>query len=453
MPSYEKQLNRLEEQGFDAIIRLFKRHLWVQILCALVLGVMVGSWLSPQGGQLLKADTAYRLAEWLKLPGTLFLSLIQMVVIPLVITSIMLGVGGSGDSSTLKDVGLRIAPYFVVTTTIAVTIGISLALLLKPGLYVDTSAFNLSAMTVPDALQSGAESSLPERISQLIPTNLTQAQMDQSMLQLVIYSIIMGLALTSVSHSRASVLRQVIEGIQEVSMKVVNWAMLLAPYAVFGLIADISIRVGLDVLLGMSAYVGTVLLGLIILLCFYFVIVKLIAHYPLLKFAKAVRPAQLLAFSTSSSAAVMPLSLQTAQHELKVDESTARFVIPLGATINMDGTALYQVIAAIFLAQVFAIEISVSEIILLAITTVGASIGSPSTPGVGIVILATVLASVGIPAEGIALILGVDRLLDMCRTAVNVSGDLVASLVMQRWLSVAADAEAEAQPSAEPLKE
>jgi len=236
-------------------------------------------------------------------------------------------------------------------------------------------------------------------------------------------------------------------------MKVVNWAMLLAPYAVFGLIADISIRVGLDVLLGMSAYVGTVLLGLIILLCFYFVIVKLIAHYPLLKFAKAVRPAQLLAFSTSSSAAVMPLSLQTAQHELKVDESTARFVIPLGATINMDGTALYQVIAAIFLAQVFAIEISVSEIILLAITTVGASIGSPSTPGVGIVILATVLASVGIPAEGIALILGVDRLLDMCRTAVNVSGDLVASLVMQRWLSVAADAEAEAQPSAEPLKE
>jgi len=453
MPSYEKQLNRLEEQGFDAIIRLFKRHLWVQILCALVLGVMVGSWLSPQGGQLLEAETAYRLAEWLKLPGTLFLNLIQMVVIPLVITSIMLGVGGSGDSSTLKDVGLRIAPYFVVTTTIAVTIGISLALLLKPGLYVDTSAFNLSAMTVPDALQSGAESSLPERISQLIPTNLTQAQMDQSMLQLVIYSIIMGLALTSVSHSRASVLRQVIEGIQEVSMKVVNWAMLLAPYAVFGLIADISIRVGLDVLLGMSAYVGTVLLGLAILLCFYFLIVKLIAHYPPLKFARAVRPAQLLAFSTSSSAAVMPLSLQTAQHELKVDESTARFVIPLGATINMDGTALYQVIAAIFLAQVFAIDISVSEIILLAITTVGASIGSPSTPGVGIVILATVLASVGIPAEGIALILGVDRLLDMCRTAVNVSGDLVASLVMQRWLSVAADAEAEAQPSAEPLKE
>ena len=160
----------------------------------------------------------------------------------------------------------------------------------------------------------------------------------------------------------------------------------------------------------------------------------MIAGRNVLAFMKVIRPAQLLAFSTSSSAAVMPLSLQTAEHELKVDESTARFVIPLGATVNMDGTALYQVIAAVFLAQVFAIDISMHEIILLAVTTVGASIGSPSTPGVGIVILATVLASVGIPAEGIALILGVDRILDMCRTSVNVTGDLVATTVMQKWL-------------------
>ena len=439
MPTYKKQINRLEDEGFDALIRLFRRQLWAQILLALVLGIIIGSWISPQGGQALEAETAFQLAEWLKLPGTLFLNLIQMVVIPLVITSIMLGVGGSGDSSTLKEVGIRIAPYFVVTTTIAVTIGITLALLLKPGMYVDTSAFNLDAMAVPETIDRTAGSSLPERISELIPTNLTQAQMDQSMLQLVIYSIIMGLAMTSVSPSRASVLRQVVEGIQEVSMKVVNWAMLLAPYAVFGLIADISIRVGLDVLLGMSAYVGTVILGLLTLLIFYYLIVALVARYDVWRFIRAVRPAQLLAFSTSSSAAVMPLSLQTAEHELKVDESTARFVIPLGATVNMDGTALYQVIAAVFLAQVFNIDVSVSGIILLAITTVGASIGSPSTPGVGIVILATVLASVGIPPEGIALILGVDRILDMCRTSVNVTGDLVATTVMQKWLSPAKD--------------
>jgi Na+/H+-dicarboxylate symporter len=434
MARFEKQLQQLEEDGFDAIIRLFRRQLWAQILLALVLGIIVGSWISPEGGQALEAATAYRVAEWLKLPGTVFLNLIQMVVIPLVITSIMLGVGGSGDSSTLKDVGLRIAPYFVVTTTIAVTIGITLALLLKPGLYVDVTAFDLSSMAVPSSISEASTTSIPERISQLIPTNLTQAQMDQSMLQVVIYSIIMGLALTSVSPSRASVLRQVIEGIQEVSMKVVNWTMLLAPYAVFGLIADISIRVGFDVLLGMSAYVGTVLLGLFLLFVFYMLIVGLVARKNVWQFMRVIRPAQLLAFSTSSSAAVMPLSLQTAIHELEVDESTARFVIPLGATVNMDGTAIYQVIAAVFLAQVFAIDISMNEIILLAVTTVGASIGSPSTPGVGIVILATVLTSVGIPAEGIALILGVDRILDMCRTSVNVTGDLVATTVMQKWL-------------------
>jgi Na+/H+-dicarboxylate symporter len=434
MALFEKQLKQLEEDGFDAIIRLFRRQLWAQILLALLLGIIVGSWISPEGGQAVKPATAYSIAEWLKLPGTVFLNLIQMVVIPLVITSIMLGVGGSGDGNTLKEVGLRIAPYFVITTTIAVSIGITLALLLKPGLYVDVTAFDLSSIKAPISISESSDVSLPQRISQLIPTNLTKAQMDQSMLQLVIYSIIMGLALTSVSQSRANVLRQVIEGIQEVSMKVVNWTMLLAPYAVFGLIADISIRVGVDVLLGMSAYVGTVLLGLILLFVFYMLIVGLVAKKNIWTFMKVIRPAQLLAFSTSSSAAVMPLSLQTAINELDVDESTARFVIPLGATVNMDGTALYQVIAAVFLAQVFAIDISMNEIILLAVTTVGASIGSPSTPGVGIVILATVLTSVGIPAEGIALILGVDRILDMCRTSVNVTGDLVATTVMQKLL-------------------
>jgi Na+/H+-dicarboxylate symporter len=439
MAGFEKQLKQLEKDGFDAIIMLFRSQLWAQILLALVLGILVGSWISPEGGQALAAETAYNVAEWLKLPGTVFLNLIQMVVIPLVISSIMLGVGGSGDSTTLKDVGLRIAPYFVVTTTIAVTMGITLALLLKPGLYVDVSAFDLSSVAVTSSMSEPLNTSIPERISQLIPTNLTQAQMDQSMLQLVIYSIIMGLALTSVSASRASVLRQVVEGIQEVSMKVVNWTMLLAPYAVFGLIADISIRVGVDVLLGMSAYVGTVLLGLFLLFLFYMLIVGVIARKNVWQFMKAIRPAQLLAFSTSSSAAVMPLSLQTATNELGVDEATARFVIPLGATVNMDGTAIYQVIAAVFLAQVFAIDISMNEIILLAVTTVGASIGSPSTPGVGIVILATVLTSVGIPAEGIALILGVDRILDMCRTSVNVTGDLVAATVMQKWLGAKKD--------------
>ncbi|UTW48315.1 dicarboxylate/amino acid:cation symporter [Bacterioplanoides sp. SCSIO 12839] len=421
-------------EGVKHLTKLIQRQLWMQILLALVLGVFFGSWLSPEGGRAVQAETAYSIAEWVKLPGTIFLNMIQMVVIPLVLSSIMLGVGGGGDASNLKSVGLKIAPYFVLTTTLAVTIGITLALLIQPGNYVDVDALMANTnTTIPATMAPASDISIPQRLSALIPTNITRAIYEQSMLQLVIFAILMGLAMASVPRKRVAALRDMVEGVQEISMKVVGWAMLLAPYAVFGLLSEISIKVGLEVLLGMSAYVGTVLLGLFCLYLTYLIIVKLFAQRPVLAFAKAVRPAQLLAFSTSSSAAVMPLSLQIAQDELNVDDSTAKFVVPLGATVNMDGTALYQVIAAVFLAQVFGVDLQIHEILLLAITTVGASIGSPSTPGVGIVILATVLNSIGVPAEGIALILGVDRILDMCRTSVNVTGDLVACTVMQRW--------------------
>ena len=421
-------------EGVKHLAKLIQRQLWMQILLALVLGVFFGSWLSPEGGRAVQAETAYSIAEWVKLPGTIFLNMIQMVVIPLVLSSIMLGVGGSGDTSNLKSVGLKIAPYFVLTTTLAVTIGITLALLIQPGNYVDVDALMANTnTTMPATIAPASDISIPQRLSALIPTNITRAIYEQSMLQLVIFAILMGLAMASVPRKRVAALRDMVEGVQEISMKVVGWAMLLAPYAVFGLLSEISIKVGLEVLLGMSAYVGTVLLGLFCLYLTYLLIVKLLAQRPVFPFAKAVRPAQLLAFSTSSSAAVMPLSLQIAQDELNVDDSTAKFVVPLGATVNMDGTALYQVIAAVFLAQVFGVDLQIHEILLLAITTVGASIGSPSTPGVGIVILATVLNSIGVPAEGIALILGVDRILDMCRTSVNVTGDLVACTVMQRW--------------------
>lgn len=421
-------------EGVKHLAKLIQRQLWMQILLALVLGVFFGSWLSPEGGRAVQAETAYSIAEWVKLPGTIFLNMIQMVVIPLVLSSIMLGVGGSGDTSNLKSVGLKIAPYFVLTTTLAVTIGITLALLIQPGNYVDVDALMANTnTTMPATMAPASDISIPQRLSALIPTNITRAIYEQSMLQLVIFAILMGLAMASVPRKRVAALRDMVEGVQEISMKVVGWAMLLAPYAVFGLLSEISIKVGLEVLLGMSAYVGTVLLGLFCLYLTYLLIVKLLAQRPVFPFAKAVRPAQLLAFSTSSSAAVMPLSLQIAQDELNVDDSTAKFVVPLGATVNMDGTALYQVIAAVFLAQVFGVDLQIHEILLLAITTVGASIGSPSTPGVGIVILATVLNSIGVPAEGIALILGVDRILDMCRTSVNVTGDLVACTVMQRW--------------------
>ena len=196
--------------------------------------------------------------------------------------------------------------------------------------------------------------------------------------------------------------------------------------------ADISARVGLKAITGMAAYVGTVVVGLILLLCLYLVIVTVIARKSPLGFLRDTREALLLTFSTSSSAAVMPLSLQIAENKLGVPSPVSRFVIPLGTTINMGGTALYQAVAALFLAQVFGISIGVMGVLLLVVMAVGAAIGSPGTPGVGIVILASILETVGIPAAGIALIIGVDRILDMCRTVANVCGDLTASAVIGR---------------------
>ena len=217
-------------------------------------------------------------------------------------------------------------------------------------------------------------------------------------------------------------------------MKIVSWAMVIAPLAVLGLLAQITMQVGIDALVGMSVYVGTVLSGLGLLLAFYLTIAFTVGGIKPSVFLSQIREVQLLAFSTSSSAAVMPLSIKTAEEKLSIQSSTADFIVPLGATINMDGTALYQVVAAVFLTQVFCVDLSSGELLLLITTTIGASIGSPSTPGVGIVILGTILTNIGVPASGIALIIGVDRILDMSRTAINVTGDLTACIVMDKWL-------------------
>ena len=276
--------------------------------------------------------------------------------------------------------------------------------------------------------------SLPDQIIGLIPANPSSALVSESMFQIVVLAIFVAIALVSISDRRAKPLLDLCVSVQDISMKIVSWAMALAPAAVFGLLAQISVQVGFDAIVGVASYMGTVLLGLLLLLMFYMVIVALFARRSPLAFLRAISGVQLLAFSTSSSAAVMPLSMKTAETQLNVSPSVSQFVVPLGATVNMDGTALYQVVAAVFLTQVYGVDLSLPQLALLAATTVGASIGSPSTPGVGIVILATIVQGMGVPAEGIALILGVDRILDMSRTAVNVSGDLTACVVMERVL-------------------
>jgi Na+/H+-dicarboxylate symporter len=255
---------------------------------------------------------------------------------------------------------------------------------------------------------------------------------NSEMLGVVLFATVVGVALVSLPPEQSSPLLTLLGSLQEVSLAVVRWAMRLAPIAVFGLMAQLTAKLGLSALAGMSVYVGTVLLGLLLLLGIYLLLVALMARQSPLRFLRAVREVQLLAFSTSSSAAVMPLSMKTAEEALGIRPTISQFVIPLGATINLTGTALYQGVATIFLAQVYGLELGAGQLVLVVVTAVAASIGSPATPGVGIVILSMVLTTAGIPLAGVGLLIGVDRILDMSRTAVNVTGDLVAALVLDR---------------------
>ena len=411
--------------------------LWVQVLIGMILGVVVGLMLSPSAFALIPEHIALEIAPWVALAGNIFLALIKMVVIPLVMSSIILGITSAENTETLKSLGMKIAPYFVFTTIVAVTIGIFIAFAIKPGNFVSSDIVNniTSSVAIVKDKVPMPSISIPDMIVGLIPVNTAQSELDGNILAFVILAIFVGVALMNMDKEDAQPMKDLARSFQAFSMKVVDWAMKLAPIAVFGLLCSITIKIGFDAISSMSMYVFTVLFGLFVLLCFYLCVAYFIGRVKPLDFLRDIREVQLMAFSTSSSAAVMPLSMKTAEDKLHIQTPISKFVIPLGATINMDGTALYQVIAAIFLTQLFGIDLSLVEIVILALTTVGASIGSPSTPGVGIVILATILQGIGVPVEGIALILGVDRILDMCRTTINVTGDLTASLVMKRFTS------------------
>ncbi len=421
--------------------KYFSASLWLKILMGMIIGIVVGLILSPHGVGLIGEDLPFLLASWIKLPGVFFLGMIQMVVIPLVLCSIILGITQSGELSFLKQMGARIVFYFVFTTSIAITIGVLLSSIIQPGSFIDPDLIhNFQQENLVDVVEVSTfeDLTVPQRISNLIPVNVAGAVVERNLLQIVIAAMIVGIALITMTKDHAAPIIQLCQSGQEVAMTVIGWAMRLAPYAVFGLLCDIVIRLGVGALFGMAIYMVTVVLGLLSMVLVYFIIVVFVGKYDLKKFVLGIRDAQLLAFSTSSSAATMRLTLASAEEKLDIDPKISRFVVPLGATINMDGTALYQVVAALFLVQIFGIssgvELSTIDLILLMVTTVGASIGTPATPGVGIVVLATILTSIGIPPAAVGFILGVDRILDMCRTTVNVTGDLAATVVMQRWL-------------------
>lgn len=422
----------------ETLSGLVRGRLWAQVIVGMLLGISLGIVLGPSVGWV--GDTTRTLAgNWLALPGQLFLLLIQMIVIPLVFASVIHGLAASESFEQLRKMGFGVIGYFVVTTIIAVGIGFAVAWLIKPGTFIDSTLVQQSlGSRVPEAATDAGQiptlTELPQKLLTVLPQNPLNAMVEGQMLQVVLFAIVVGIALILIPRKQAQPLLDVLGSLQAVCMTVVKWAMWLAPFAVFGLMTQLTSKIGFEALMGMAIYVATVLLGLLLLLVLYLVIVLVFAGLNPLHFLTSVKDVLLLAFSTSSSAAVMPLSIKTVEEKLKVRSSVAQFVIPLGATINMNGTALYQGVATIFLAQVFGIDIGVTGLLLIVITAVGASIGSPATPGVGIVVLALVLNSVGIPTSGLALIIGVDRILDMSRTAINVSGDMVACKLTDRWL-------------------
>ncbi len=431
---------------------LVHTKLWAKVLFAMALGVGLGFVLGPEVALLPPKITRW-LVEWLAFPGSLFLGLIKMIVVPLVFASVIRGLTASDDVEQLKRVGGRAMAFFGVTTIVAVLIGIAAASIIRPGSFLDSETMRAElasqdAVTQVEAASLPSFTELPSALSGLLPTNPLASLVGGEMLQIILFAVLVGVALLSMPQERSAPLYDLMGSLQDVCMKVVGWAMKLAPIAVFGLMAQLTATVGLDTLGGMGVYVLTVLAGLTVLLGIYLALAATLGRVAVRKLLGETRELLLLAFSTSSSAAVMPLSINTVQ-KLGVRESTARLLIPLGATVNMTGTAVYQGAATVFLAQVFGVELGPAALTLVVATSVAASIGSPATPGVGMVILATVLAGVGIPPEGVMLLMGVDRLLDMTRTSVNVMGDVVACLVLERF-SGESQAPAKLEPSPAP---
>lgn len=415
--------------------KLVENRLWLKVIIALFLGVGLGLLLSPQNGWITKG-TADVLGNWLALPGMLFLKLVQMIMIPLIVASIITGIA-SNDKDNLKKLGGGVLLYFISTTIISVTIGTILGLIFSPGKYLHQQAVADHEQALADTAESTELSfginDIPDAITNLLPDNPLASMVSGEMLSIVIFTIIIGVAVLSLPDDLLKPVKLLLSAIQEICMTVVKWAMLLVPVAVFGLMAQLTSSVGLNSLSGLGFYVLVVLIGLLLLVAIYLIGVSLLGKGNPLRFLRKIRDVQLLAFSTTSSAAVMPLSLETAEEELEVDPAISNFIIPIGATVNMDGTALYQTITTLFIAQAYGLEMGLMNVIVVVITIVAASIGTPAIPGGGVVILASVLSSAGIPAEGIIIIIGVERLLGMFRTAVNVTGDLTACMVFNRF--------------------
>ena len=381
------------------------------------------------------------IGDWIKPFGNIFINSLKLIAVPLILASLIKGISDLKDISKLSKMGTRTISIYVITTVIAVSIGLGMVNLVKPGSTISEETRNEliasyegdASVRIADA-QKQKDSGPLQALEDLVPSNIFAAAGDNSnMLQVIFFAIFFGIGLILIPEEKSRPVKAFFDGFNEVILKLIDLIMLMAPYGVFALLAALVVESPSgDLFQALAMYAITVLAGLALMIGFYLLIVWIFTGKTPAFFENGMAPAQLLAFSTSSSAATLPVTMERVEEHMGVHEEVASFVLPIGATINMDGTSLYQAVAAVFIAQAFGMDLSFSAQLGIIATATLASIGSAAVPGAGMVMLVIVLAQAGIPEAGLALIFAVDRPLDMCRTTVNVTGDAAVSMLVAK---------------------
>ncbi len=385
--------------------------------------------------------------DWIQPFGTIFIKLLKLIAIPLIMASLIKGISDLQDISKFRNIGLRTIVLYISTTAVAITIGLLIVNTLNPGKGIsqetvdrltETFATGEEVTSKLEEAHTQRESGPLELLVDMVPDNAISAMGDNSlMLQVIVFTIFLGISMLLIGEERAKPLKDFFGSLNDVVLKMVDLIILTAPYAVFALLAGVVVSSGdPNLLIALLKYALVVILGLILMILFYGTVVALYVKKSPLWFYKNLSPAQLLAFSTSSSAATLPVTMERVEEHMGVDKEVSSFVLPVGATINMDGTSLYQGVAAVFISQALGIDLTFGDQLTIVLTALLASIGSAAVPGAGMVMLVIVLESIGFPPDklaiGLALIFAVDRPLDMCRTVVNVTGDAMVSLVVAK---------------------
>lgn len=412
-----------------------------QIMIGMVLGLIFGF-----GMTYLDWGKEF-VTNWISPFGTIFIKLLKLIAVPLILASLIKGISDLKDISKFRDIGLRTIGIYIGTTTVAIVLGLVLVNLIEPGNGI--SEETIDKLTSTYASNEGVTAKLEEATRQkesgplkfledMVPDNAVSALgNNQLMLQVIFFTIFMGISMLLIGEERAKPLKNFFDSLNDVVLKMVDLIMLTAPFAVFALLANVVVSSSdPEILLALLKYAGVVVLGLFLMIVFYSILVSVFAKKNPLWFLKQLSPAQLLAFSTSSSAATLPVTMERVEEHIGVDKEVSSFVLPVGATVNMDGTSLYQGIAAVFIAQALSFDLPLGAQLTIVLTALLASIGTAAVPGAGMVMLVIVLESVGFPPDkyaiGLALIFAVDRPLDMLRTVVNITGDATVATIVAK---------------------